>query len=252
MVVEIGGGLCEPAGVAGDAVQEDEDRPGWRRPGGPVEIVEPDAVVDREEAALGTPPANTPGGSAGATVSSSAARPSVGREARPRLEGEGTESVLDTGGWVSHGRQCRPATSHGQRHNQQRRRPPRPPKRRLAPDDGGCCTRIVLGACLQVRPVAEVGRLLARTAIGRARGGSTPDAGARRAGSPAAALARPTQQRESPHTHQRTTRLHRLHRLTPLNAALASPKSLRHWAAAGWQALPLDSATAETAQERQA
>src|SRR4029450_3321570 len=94
-----------------DAVQEDEDRPGWRWPGGPVEIVEPDAVVGREEAALGTPPANTPGGSAGATVSSSAVRPSVGREARPRLEGEGTESVLDAGGWVRHGRQCRPATN---------------------------------------------------------------------------------------------------------------------------------------------
>jgi hypothetical protein len=55
MVVEIGGGLGEPAGVAGDAVQEKDDRPGWRRPGGPVEIVEPDAVVGREEAALGTP-----------------------------------------------------------------------------------------------------------------------------------------------------------------------------------------------------
>src|SRR4029450_11815467 len=92
-------------------------------------------------------------------------------------------------------------------------------------------------ACLQVRPVAEVGRLLAWTAIGRGRGEGAGEASARCAGSPAAALARPTQQRESPHTHQRTTRLHRLYRLTPLNAALASPKSLRHSAAAGLRGL---------------
>src|SRR4029450_1071099 len=103
-------------------------------------------------------------------------------------------------------------------------------------------------ACLQVRPVAGAGRLLAWTAIGRARGESTPDASARCAGSPAAALARPTQQRESPHTHQRTTRLHRLYRLTPLNAAFASGKSLRHWAAAGWQALPPTGTAADTAK----
>jgi hypothetical protein len=46
--------------------------------------------------------------------------------------------------------------------------------------------------------------------------------------------------------------LHRLYRLTPLNAPFASRKSLRHWAAVGRQALPPTSATADTAQERQA
>jgi len=53
LVVEVGGGLPEPAGVAGDAVQEDDNRPRRRRPARPMEVVQPDAVVDREEAALG-------------------------------------------------------------------------------------------------------------------------------------------------------------------------------------------------------
>ncbi len=55
LVVEVGGGLPEPAGVAGDAVQEDDNRPRRRRPARPMEVVQPDAVVDREEAALGAP-----------------------------------------------------------------------------------------------------------------------------------------------------------------------------------------------------
>src|SRR4029453_3270860 len=53
LVAEIGCRLGEPAGVAGDAVEEDDDRRRLRRPAAPAEVVEPHAVSGREESALG-------------------------------------------------------------------------------------------------------------------------------------------------------------------------------------------------------
>ena len=53
VAVQVGSCLCEPAGVAGDAVEEDHDRRRWRLPAAPVQVVEPHAVAGREELTLG-------------------------------------------------------------------------------------------------------------------------------------------------------------------------------------------------------
>ena len=51
--VEVGGRLREPAGMAGDAVEEDDDRRRWRLPAAPAEVVEPHPVAGRKERTLG-------------------------------------------------------------------------------------------------------------------------------------------------------------------------------------------------------
>jgi hypothetical protein len=53
VMAEMGCRLGEPAGVAGDPVEEDEDRRRRRRPVAPAQVVEPHTVAGREESALG-------------------------------------------------------------------------------------------------------------------------------------------------------------------------------------------------------
>ena len=74
---EVGGGLGEPASVAGDAVEEDDRRPGRRAPAVPAEAVELDAVAGLDETADGVPAAQRPGFRVGGRAGHGCSRQSV-------------------------------------------------------------------------------------------------------------------------------------------------------------------------------